>query len=66
MNGLKLQPCISNKLLGLILIFFLFHLHNYAQELSFKNALTLIKKNLLSAHIGLDSVLKPFERDSSK
>jgi len=66
MKGLKLKPCISNRLLCVIIIFFLFDLHSFAQELYFKNALTLIKKNLPSEHIGLDSILKPFERDSSK
>ena len=56
----------SHKLISLFILFFLYTSQSNAQNEDFEKALTYIKSTKPSKHIRIDSVLKPFERDSAK
>ncbi len=56
----------SHKLISLFILFFLYTSQSNAQNEDFEKALTHIKSTKPSKHIRIDSVLKPFERDSAK
>lgn len=57
---------LQHKLVGFFLIFFFYITNSFAQQSSFENTLNFIKANKPTQHTVIDSVLKPFERDSLK
>jgi len=57
---------LSHNLLGIYLVFFFFISNSSAQQTSFENTLNYIKEHKPTQHAIMDSVLKPFERDSVK
>lgn len=57
---------ISYKFLSLFIVFYTYALTVNAQDLDFETALDNITKTKPSTYLGIDSILKPFERDSLK
>ncbi|SDG63553.1 tetratricopeptide repeat-containing sensor histidine kinase [Winogradskyella thalassocola] len=56
----------THKLISLCILFFLYTSNGSAQSASFENAINYVQKNKPSQQTIIDSLLKPFERDSVK
>ncbi|MBU2927939.1 tetratricopeptide repeat protein [Winogradskyella psychrotolerans] len=56
----------SHKLISLCILIFLFSSYGSAQSENFENALNYVQENKPSQHTIIDSLLKPFDRDSAK
>lgn len=57
---------LPHKLISFFILAFCFVVNGAAQPNSFENALSYIKQNKPQQYIQIDSVFKPFERDSIK
>ncbi|WP_296380132.1 tetratricopeptide repeat protein [Winogradskyella sp.] len=66
MISLKKTSHISNRLIRFLIVISLYASYSHAQESDFETALTFIKNTQPLNHVSIDSVLKPFERDSLK
>ena len=66
MNRLRINSLIPKKLLGLCIATFIYASHANAQQVDFEAALTYVKSNQPTNYVRIDSVLRPFERDSIK
>ena len=66
MNGLKFYSFAPSRLLSLIIFFCLNVSYSHAQEPDFEAAINYIKSVKPQHYARIDSVLKPFERDSIK
>ena len=63
---IQLNSYIPHKVLVLLAIFCCHTFNGYAQDLDFETALNQITKTKPKTYTGIDSLLKPFERDSIK
>ncbi len=57
---------LSYKFIGVFILVFLFASHGIAQNPGFETSLIYIKNTKPSKHISIDSLLKPFEKDSTR
>ena len=61
-----MKHLLSHKMLSFFILLFFYISHSAAQQPSFENALNYFKTSKPTQHPLMDSVLKPFERDSLK
>lgn len=66
MNSLTTNALIPHRLICLFICMYLYLPYSNAQQTDFEATLTYVKTIKPSKHVHLDSVLKPFERDSIK